>query len=183
MTPEDREEGRRLAAMYFLWQTLIATKEKSDPVAWHAVGGPEAEAFLHALESGGQHPVLRRWEKLMQTVAANRPAPDLTQQKFRRNVVLMVEALYRAGLKPKEDARKRAVKALRHAFPSINSASIKYFQANYSLTSEDKWLIAQAIARHGHDFGGLANWFIGLIRLVVDPGAMRGVFRRIRRIR
>ena len=130
MKPEDRDEARRLAALAVLWELLAAAKEKIDVVDWRAEGGPEAEAFLHALETGGQHPLLRKWEELKATVAANRPVPDPLDLNARRLVVLLVEALHRAGL-GKRDARKRAAKAL-HGYSDGNHRADQVLAAQLS---------------------------------------------------
>jgi hypothetical protein len=107
MKPEDREEARQLAALSVLWQLLAAAKAQTDVVDWRGNGGPEAEVFLDALQTGKSHPLLRRWKELNAIVAANRPAPDPLDLNARRLTVLMVETLSRAGLS-KTKAREKA---------------------------------------------------------------------------
>jgi hypothetical protein len=172
MKPEERDEVRRLAPLSVLWQLLDAARTKVDVVSWRAEGGPETEAFLHALETGGQHPLLRRWEDLKATVAANRPAPDPLDLNARRLVVLLTETLHRAGL-GKRDARKRVAKALNQVFPATTD-QIRYWQDSYPLSAyDDEKLIAGAITRYGDDHRHIVGWFVELIRLAVDPVAIR----------
>ena len=150
LKPEDREELRRLAPPRVLWGFVAAAKEKLDAVVWRAMGGPETEDFLHALETGGQHPLLQQWERLKATVTANRPAPGLLEQNTRRLAVLMVESLVRAGL-GKDAARRRAAEAVERLFPTTTKRTIKHWQRNYSIRAEDEGQIAKAIERHGHN--------------------------------
>jgi hypothetical protein len=173
MKPEDlkdRDEVRRLAALAVLWELLAAAK-KVDAVTWRRMGGPEAEAFLHALESGGQHPLLRRWEELKATVAANRPAPDPLDRRARQLTVLMVETLVRAGM-GKDAALKWAAAAVKSTFPASKDAIRSWQRAYPTVTSDDEKLIAGAINRYGADHRHIAGWFVGLIRIVIDPVAL-----------
>ena len=171
MKPEDRERWRELAPPKVLWKLLDDAKKKVDVVTWRSEGGPEAEDFLHALETGRQHPLLTKWEELKATVAANRSAPDLVEQGARRSVVRMCEALHRAGLS-KRDARKRATKALHGVFPATTE-QIRYWQQEYPISADDEKLIAGALNRYTDDHRHIAGWFAGLIRLAVDPVAAR----------
>jgi hypothetical protein len=170
MKPEDREEVRRLAPLGVLKQLLDAAKARTDVVDWRAMGGPEAETLLHALETGGQHALLRRWETLKATVTAYRPVPDPLDLNARRLTVLMVEALHRAGLN-KRDARKRAAKTVNQIFPTTHDA-IRGWQSAYpTVTPDDEKLIARALELHGCDHARIVGWFVGLIRFAVDPAA------------
>jgi hypothetical protein len=178
MKPEDRDEARRLAALNVLWNLLAGAKNKADAVVWRAVGGPEAEDFLHALETGGQHPLLQKWEELKATVAANRPAPSLLDRNTRRLAVLMVDTLVRADL-GKEAARRRAAKAVQRVLATATPRAIKHWQHNYSISADDEGLIAQAIERCGHDHDGLVDHFAGLIRWADNPIAAWTTVRRI----
>jgi hypothetical protein len=171
MKPEDRERWRELATRKVLWELLDAAKKRVDVVTWRAEGGPEAEDFLDALESGRAHPLLRKWEEKKATAAANRPAPSLLDQSARRSVVLMCEALHRVGLS-KTAARKRATKALQGVFPAT-IGQIRYWQDSYPLVVADEKRIASAINQFGTDHRHIAGWFAGLIRLAVDPLAAR----------
>ena len=155
-----------------LWDLLAAKKNEVNVVTWRGEGYPEAEDFLDALVTGRDHPLLRNWEELKATVAANRSAPDLGELRARRSVVRMCESLHRAGLS-KRDARKRATKALQGVFPAtINQ--IRYWQAIYPLVpADDETLIAGAINRFGVDHRKIAGWFVGLIQFVIDPAVAR----------
>src|SRR3954464_3395358 len=117
MTPSERDEVRRRAPLSVFWQLLDAAKKQVDVVAWRRMGGPEAADFLHALETGRQHPWLDRWLELRRTVAANRPVPSLLDQNARRLTVLLCVALVRAGL-GKDAARRRAAEAVKHLLPA-----------------------------------------------------------------
>jgi hypothetical protein len=172
MKPEHRDEARRLAAMNFFRQLVIAAKAQADVVTWRSEGGFEGEELFNALASGGTHPVLRRWEELKATLGANRPGPDLLEQGAHRTVVLMVEALHRAGL-GKGAARKRAAEALRDVFPEATIEAIRYWRAGYSPVPGDERLIADTLKRCGRDHGRIANWFVGLVRFTLDPVAAR----------
>ena len=172
MKPEDRDEARRLVALAVLSESLIRAKAQTDLVDWRAKGGPEAEAFLHALDTGGSHPLLEKWRERRRTDAANRPAPDPLDLNARRLVVLLTETLHRAGL-TKRDARKRAVKSLHGVFPTTID-KIRYWQSGYPpFTPDDERLIAAAINRFGDDHRHIAGWFVGLISLAIDPFAIR----------
>jgi hypothetical protein len=172
MKPEDRERWRELAPLSVLWQLLDAKKKEVDVVTWRAVGGPETEDFLDALESGRAHPLLRKWEEKKATVAANRPAPSLVDQSARYTVVLMVKALHRAGL-GKGAARKRAAAALRDEFPEATCDAIRHWQTTFPPVPDDEPRIVVALKRCGHDHGRIAERFVGLVRLAIDPVAAR----------
>lgn len=158
---------------------LLAAKDQAaDVVVWREHGGPEAEDFLHALETGGAHPLLQRWQDLKATAAANRPVASLLDQNTRRIAILMVESLVRAGL-GKDAARKRAAEALQRVLPTTTKRTIKYWQGNYSITVDDEPLIAQAIEHHGHDHDRLVGWFVDLIDWADNPVAAWTAVRRI----
>ena len=60
MKPEDRDEVRRLAALRaFSGRCCCGEGPSADVVVWRDDGGPEAEDFLHALETGGHIPCCR----------------------------------------------------------------------------------------------------------------------------
>jgi hypothetical protein len=172
LKPEDRNELRRLAARSALWQFLDAAKKKADVVTWRKDGGPEAEAFLLALDSGGSHPLLEKWRELRKTVAANRSAPDPLDQAASRLSVLMVETLCRAGL-GKGIALNRAAMAVNQIFPTTPDAIRGWHRGHPTVTPDDEKLIAGAIEKHGHDYEQIVGWFVGLIRLAIDPIAIQ----------
>ena len=90
LKPEDRDRLRELATLKVLWELLAAAKKNLDIVTWRREGFPEAEDFLHALESGGLHPLLEKWQELRRTIAANRPVPVPLDSNARRLTVLLV---------------------------------------------------------------------------------------------
>jgi hypothetical protein len=172
MKPQDRKEARRLGARSVLTQLVAAAKNKVDVVTWLRVGGPDAEAFLHALETGGTHPWLEQWQALRATTAANRPGPDPFERNARRLIVLLTEALHRTGLN-KRAARERAAKAVHGVF-SATTEQIRYWQQEYpTISADDEKLIVGAIERYSDDHRHIVGWFVDLIRLAVDPTAIR----------
>jgi hypothetical protein len=175
MNKPDREKLRALMTRKVLWKLVATAKTRTDPVTWRAEGGPEAEDFLDALESGRSHPLLLQWKQLKGTVAANRSAPDQLDQIARRNVVLMCVALYRAGLKPKTAVRKLAAKAVKDVFPESPTVdAIRHWWDAYPpFAPEDEALIMSAIKRHGRDHARIAGWFAGLVRYANDPTTAR----------
>ena len=178
--PEDRDEVRRLAALSMLEQSLTNMRKQLNILDWRADGGPEAEAFLHALKTGGHHPLLRKWEEDKATVYAGRPAPDPIDLDARRLVVLMVEVLHRAGLN-KRAARKQAARAVKRILPASRgdqAEAIRHWQENHSLTPNDEKWIVDALKRCGNDHRLIIGWFVKQIELVIDPVAAR-VTRRI----
>src|ERR1700674_239524 len=106
----DGEKARALLTSAFLWQLVAVAKKQVDIATWIEKGGLEAEKFLESVDHGGQHPLLRSWEK-RKAENANRPAPNLHELHSRHLVCLMCAALDRAGLK-KGAARKLAAKEL-----------------------------------------------------------------------
>jgi hypothetical protein len=168
LKPEDRDEIRRRAARSMLYRAVINEKNRTSVMDWRRDGGPESEDFMHALETGGQHPLLETWQELRRTVAANRPVPSLLDQNTRRLAVLMVASHVRAGL-GKDAARKRAAKAVEHLLPGTTKRTIKYWEANYSVTADDESLIAQAIEHCGHDHDRLDGWFAVQINWADNP--------------
>ena len=84
MDMDHRGKLRRLAALSALWQAVADAEKQSGPVRWRAMGGLEAIDFLHALEKRGEpHPLLAHWMELRATVNANRPGPNLQEQRIR----------------------------------------------------------------------------------------------------
>ena len=167
MKPEDRDELCQSLVLALLKNLLVARRNKVDAVTWRALGGPEAVDLLHALETGGSHPVLEEWRRLRR-IYANRSG-SLLDQTIRHTAVLMVEALCRADL-GKDAARERAAEALQRVLPTTTKRTIKsikrtikYWQDNHSISAEDERLIAQAIEYHGHDHDRLVKHFVGLI--------------------
>jgi hypothetical protein len=176
MESEDKAKLCALMTKKFLHGVLKATKEqtKTNPLRWRSEGGPEFEDFVHAIETGGSHPLLEEWQTHR---TKNRPGPGLLDQNVRRNVVLMVEALHRAGLGP-DAARKRASKTLSRVLPEATPRAIKYWQAGYVFSLDDERLIAQAIERYGHDLDRLAGWLSGLICYADNPIMAWSLLRR-----
>jgi hypothetical protein len=173
MRPEDRDEARRLAARSLLWRLLGHFRNQVDVVIWRAEGGPEAEAFLNAVDTGGTHPYLDRCQELQSTVASNRPAPDPVDVNARCLVVAMVEALHRAGMN-KRAARKQAATAVKGVVPEPKGdlvEAIRYWQAIYPITADAEKLIVEVVKRYGNDHRSIVGWFVGQIRFGIDPEA------------
>jgi hypothetical protein len=166
MKPKDTQ-----LALAVLGELVDAASKRIDVLAWRAMGGPEAVDFLHALQTGGSHPLLEKWRE-QRAGFTHRPVPGLLDRSARYTVVLMVEALNRAGL-GRGIARKRAAKALADVFPEATSDAIKYWQTTFPPVPAEEPRIAGAIERHGHDHGQIIGFFIGLIRFTVNPVAAR----------
>jgi hypothetical protein len=176
--PEDRDEVRALAAHSMLRRSLANMQKQLNILDWRADGGPEAEAALYALETGGPHPLLEKWRELRRTVATN--VPDPIDRDARRLVVLMVEALSGAGLS-KRIARKQAARAVKRILPAAKgdqAEAIRHWQENHSLAPDDEKWIADALKRCGNDHRLIIDWFVKQIEVVVDPAAAY-VTRRI----
>jgi hypothetical protein len=171
MKPEDRDEACRLLTLAVLWRLVDDASKKGDALTWRAVGGPETEAFMLALETGGSHPLLEKYLELRRTAAANRSAPDLVEQRARRQVVLFTETLSRTGLGENE-AREKVAKAVKRIFPKkpkrrkgqpsilvdIDADTIRYWQSAYPpFTPLDEKVIAGALKRCGHDHGAIVS--------------------------
>jgi hypothetical protein len=171
MKREDQDELRARLARAVLLELVTAARKKVDILTWRAVGGPEAEDFLDALETGKSHPLLEKWQE-QRAINANRPPPGLLDQSARYTAVLMAEALRRAGL-GKRIARERAAKALADVFPEATSDAIKYWQTTFPPVPVDEPRIAGVLGRHGHDHRQIIDYFIGLIRFTVNPVAAR----------
>ena len=169
--PRDRNRERELGAFKVLIELLVAARAQVDPVTWRREGGPDAEDFLHALDTGAPHPLLQRYDALRATWGAKRPGPDLLEQGARRGAVLMCKTLHRAGVNHRA-ARKQAAKALQGIFPAT-SEQIRYWQDNYSPAPDDEKWIAAAIKWCGHDHERIAGWFAASIRFNFDPIASR----------
>jgi hypothetical protein len=191
LSPEDRDEGRRLAVLALLRGLLAAAKAQTKFMVWRAKGGPEAIALLDALETGGSDPLLERWRAQRRTVAANHPVPDSIELAARNLVVLLAETLSRTGL-GKVEAREQTARAVQRMFrkkakrhkgrPStweaIDADSIRYWQNDYPTPTPDhEKLITEAIDRCGHDHPQIKGWFVKRIELVIDPAAARETLR------
>jgi hypothetical protein len=169
--PEDRGEVRSRAALSMLAQSLANMRKQLSLLDWRADGGPEAEACLDALKTGRSHPLLEKWRELRRAVATN--VPDPMDRDARRLVVLMVEALHRAGLN-KRVARKQAARAVKRILPAFRgdqAEAIRHWQEKHSLTPDDQNWIADALKRCGNDHRLIVDWFVKQIELVVDPAA------------
>jgi hypothetical protein len=115
--------------------------------------------------------------------------PDPLDSNARRLTVLLAETLSRTGLGEGE-AREKTAEAVKRIFPKkakrrkgrpsilvdIDDDAIRYWQSAYpksKFTPDDEKLIAGAIKRYGVDHRHIAGWFVGLIRLAIDPVAIR----------
>jgi hypothetical protein len=105
------DETRALRTLACLWTALDELQKQRGLIAWRELGGLDAQDLLHALETGGTHPLLRKWEELKAGPARNRPPPGASEQAARRLIVLLRVALERTGLS-KTAARKHIASAL-----------------------------------------------------------------------
>jgi hypothetical protein len=171
MKREDQDEMRAQLALAVLGELVIAAKKRIGVLKWRGMGGPEAEDFLEALVTGRSHHLLEKWKE-QRAINRSRPPAGSLDQTARYTVVVMVEALRRAGL-GKGTARKRAAEALAPVFPEATSDAIKYWQTTFPPVPHDELRIAGVLKRHGHDHRQIIGWFVGLIRFTVNPAAAR----------
>ena len=172
MDKTNQDKLRELMARKMLWELISAAKAQVHVVTWRHKGGPELEDFADALETGRPHPLLLRWEQLRGSSAANRPAPSHLDLIARRDVVLMCEALTRAGLKPKLAVRQLAIRTVKGLFPETpTDAAVRWWWELHSLTPGDEMLIASAIERSGGNHKQIAGRFAALARFALDPTA------------
>jgi hypothetical protein len=111
------DEARALRALACLW-TALDELQKGSPIAWREAGGFDAQDLLRALETGGAHPLLRKWEELKAGPARNRPPPGASEQAARRLIVLLRVALERTGLEQGGGAQAHCVRA-----PEVRAAN------------------------------------------------------------
>jgi hypothetical protein len=171
---DDSEMTRAKIVEQFLWWVVIGLKKHTDAATWLNMGGPQVEAFIEALSTGGTHPFLRTWEE--RKAMAGRPPPPEHELRARRLVVLMCMALERAGLN-KRAARRFAAKELAHSGVFANAPShktIEHWQERQPpLTPADEQLVATGIACCGlKEHRRLAIYFIGLAHFAHNPTAV-----------
>jgi hypothetical protein len=170
------DEARALRAVSCLWTALNDLQKRNNPVAWRDLGGFDAQDLLRSLETGGQHPQLRKWKGLLAGPARNRPAPGPSEQAARRFIVLLRIALERAGVGI-EAARKHIKSALRrHARqiglqPPTSDGTIRRWERNLKppLGPQDEAVIKQALDRCGNDHAQLTRHFLGLVEFTRKP--------------
>jgi hypothetical protein len=185
MNPEDRDEARRLGALSMLRRSLANERKRLNAMNWLADGGPQAVAFLLAVETGGSDPLLEKWQELRRTTAASHPVPDPIELAARRLVVLLVETLSRTGLS-KSEAREKAAKAVKRMFskkakrrkgqPSIwvdvDADAIRFWQSGYPTPTPDhEKLITDTLKRCGNDRPQIVGRFVKMIEFAIDPAA------------
>lgn len=173
---DDEQTKRADRAELCLWQLLQAAKQQTDPAVWLNLGLLEAEAFLEAIYTGTQHPLIKTYTERA-AARHSRPPPLANERHARRLIVLACIALQRAGA-GKAVSRRRVVEELKRVplFPHAPSAMVlEHWQSRLSppLTPADEILLARGIARCGvKDLSNLANYFIGLAHATFNPAAL-----------
>jgi hypothetical protein len=168
------DEARALRALACLW-TALDELQKRNLIAWREAGGFDGQDLLRALETGGTHPLLRKWEELKAGPVRNRPAPGPSEQAARRSIVLLRIALERAGLR-KTAARKHIESALKAhgrqiGLPPAKIEAIRHWERNLkpALGRQDEAVIKQALDRCGKDRAELTRHFLGLVEFARKP--------------
>jgi hypothetical protein len=122
LTEDRRTKGRAIMTLKLLWQLMKAARDQVDPVTWIKEGGLDAEEFLECLETGRWHPLLKRWDVMKGTDAANRPAPTSRERAARRAVVLAVIGLRQVTSMKGDEARRTVAAAMPRLFDKPPSA-------------------------------------------------------------
>jgi hypothetical protein len=68
------DEARALRTLACLWTALDELQKQRGLIAWRELGGLDAQDLLHALETGGTHPLPSRWISSSDARAASTPA-------------------------------------------------------------------------------------------------------------
>jgi hypothetical protein len=167
------DEARALRALACLW-TALDELQKGNPIAWREAGGFDAQDLLRALETGGAHPLLRKWEELKAGPARNRPPPGASEQAARRLIVLLRVALERTGLS-KAAARKHIASALQKYGRQIGLSSatetLRHWERDLKppLGPQDEAAIAHALDRCGKNRALLVKHFLGFVEFARKP--------------
>jgi hypothetical protein len=168
------DEARALRALACLW-TALDELQKGNPIAWREAGGFDAQDLLRALETGGAHPLLRKWEELKAGPASNRPPPGASAQAARRLIVLLRVALERTGLS-KAAARKHIASAPQKygqqiGLSSATDETLRHWERDLkpALGRQDEAVIKQALDRCGKDRAELTRHFLGLVEFARKP--------------
>jgi hypothetical protein len=182
---DQEDEARTLRAVACLWELLREARNR-DLVRYRELGGLDAEEFLHAVDTGGQHPLLRKWEK---DKAQNRFPPSLHEVNGRRLAMLLRLALERDGV-GKSEARKMVAAALQQMGPQIGLAAastarprgldekrapsvrrIEHWEENLRppLGPQDEAVIKAALERCGGNRKLLVRRFLGLVEFLRKP--------------
>jgi hypothetical protein len=158
------EEARGQLTLACLLQLTMAAKQQTDVVTWRRAGGFELEDFVDALERGGRHPLLQKWEKRKAESATDRLSPSMREMHARRLAVLMSMALQRTMSANK--ARKLVARAMSEDVAPTTSSMVKHWEQRLEppLAAEDEQVIATALARCGDDTQALVRHFIGLMQ-------------------
>jgi hypothetical protein len=172
VSKEDVDIFRALLASQTLWEAVSKAKASVDAATWYAIGGPEAEDFLDAIDHGGSHLLLRLWGERKATVKAHRPGPGLRERDARRLVVLMCATLEGAGIS-KREVRERVAKHLKKekVFSTAPSAhAIELWQSAFPPHGPAAaQVIAGAIAHCGPSDKQIVRYFMKLMRVALDP--------------
>jgi hypothetical protein len=160
------EEARGQLTLACLLQLTIAAKKQTDVVTWRRAGGFELEDFVDALERGGRHPLLQKWEKRKAENASDRLSPTMRGMHARRLAVLMSMALQRTKVMGATKARRRAAEALAEIDVFATPVTVKHWEQRLDppFAEEDERVIANALARCGENTQALTDHFIGLVQ-------------------
>jgi hypothetical protein len=168
------DEARALRALACLW-TALDELQKGNPIAWREAGGFDAQDLLRALETGGAHPLLRKWEELKAGPARNRPPPGASEQTARRLIVLLRVALERTGLS-KAAARKHIASAHQKygrqiGLSSATDETLRHWERDLKppLGPQDEAAIAHALDRCGKNRALLVKHFLGFVEFARKP--------------
>jgi hypothetical protein len=172
------DEARALRTLACLWTALDELQKQRGLMAWREVGSLDAQDLLHALETGGTHPLLRKWEELKAGPARNRPPPGASEQAARRLIVLLRVALQRTGLS-KTAARKHIASALQKygrqiglpPLPLKADEALRHWERDLKppLGLQDEAVIAHALDRCGKNRAQLTKHFLGLVEFARKP--------------
>jgi hypothetical protein len=174
--PVDPDETDRIRAdtvSFVLHRIITDLKVLLSPADYQNWGIAELEAFTAALHTNGKHPSLNKWVEGI--ARGGRPAPSLREVNVRRVVMLMCEALRRAGL-TKRNARRFVAGRLERAGISISTKVIEHWgERDYPLPSPlaptDEVLISTALATSGLNPERITTYFLGLFHLISNPTA------------
>jgi hypothetical protein len=168
---EERDQGRIVMAMKFLWQVLDAAQKQVDPVRWLVEGGLDAEELLECIESGRWHPVLRRWHE--RKAGGTRQAPTRRVLRVRRLVVLGVIALQRVSRTDGHEARRMVSAAAKMLSEAPTAETIHHWQrVQDTTTPAEEYLLALTIA-NSQDPVEVVGRFLDLALTMEVPAPFR----------
>jgi hypothetical protein len=173
LTEDRRTRGRAIMTLKLLWQLMKAARDQAGPVIWLNEGGLDAEEFLECLETGRPHPLLRRWQVMKGTTAANRPAPTSRERAARRIVVLAVIGLQRVASMTGKEARLTVAAAMPKLFEEPPSdETIHYWERQRdppTTTPAEETFLAMVIANSNADPAKVVERVLDLAHTILTP--------------